>query len=248
MMHGLGIKDEITKAKEKVLAHVLNVHNGVVAYGPFKGMKLSRDVWWGRFDVISKTLGTYEQHVVEKLFQLRKSTRGPFVDIGAADGYFAIGAAISGLGDLVFAYESSADARGALKSNAQLNGCSETITIRTEATFESLLALMATYKEALILIDIEGAEFELLREETLSLLSESHVVVELHPAFVENGHKKQESLLNEARRFFNIELIERQCYNPNEFDELRQFSDDERLLALSEGRSNNMQWLVLSPK
>ena len=34
----------------------------------------------------------------------------------------------------------------------------------------------------------------------------------------------------------------------NEFEELLEFSDDERLLAFSEGRVKLMQWLVLTPK
>ena len=47
---------------------------------------------------------------------------------------------------------------------------------------------------------------------------------------------------------FDARFIERKTYNPNEFEELLEFSDDERLLAFSEGRVKLIQWLVLTPK
>ena len=49
-----------------------------------------------------------------------------------------------------------------------------------------------------------------------------------------------------AKAKFNARLIEREVYAPNQFEELKEFSDDERLLALSEGREKNMQWLVMT--
>ena len=50
------------------------------------------------------------------------------------------------------------------------------------------------------------------------------------------------------KRVFNVSCIQRDYYNPNHFSELDDFSDEERLLAFSEGRPKNMKWLVLEPK
>lgn len=248
LMRIFGLKGEIARAKDKVLGHLWRLHGGVVAYGPFKGMRLSQEVWWGHYDLITKTLGVYEHHVLEKLFELRGATHVPFVDIGAADGYFAIGAAVSGLSQTVYAYEITTRGREALAYNAQINGCLEKITICAEANFDSLSQLILEHGQALMLIDIEGFEFDLLDERVLNLLSDCHIIVELHPSVVEHGHERQERLINAARRHFDAHLIERECYRPNGFPELSEFSDDERLLALSEGRGRNMQWLVLSPR
>jgi len=244
----IGAKEGIPAAKEKVLKHLLRLHGERVAYGRFKGLKIRKDVWWGRYSLSSKILGVYEEHVLDALFDLQPSVNGPFVDIGAADGYFAIGAVVSGLCDTVYAYEISEKGRERLASNAAANGCAGKVRIEAEANFESLSALMKKHEQALLLIDIEGCEFDLLDERMLDLLKSCSLIVELHPWMAENGYEKQRRLIDMAKAKFNARLIEREVYAPNQFEELKEFSDDERLLALSEGREKNMQWLVMTPK
>jgi hypothetical protein len=39
----------------------------------------------------------------------------------------------------------------------------------------------------------------------------------------------------------------RESYTPNLFPEFNDLSDEERLVAVGEGRAKNMQWLVLTP-
>ena len=43
-------KDAIRDARRKVLNTLLAQHNSKVGYGPFKGMKLNSNTWWGKFD------------------------------------------------------------------------------------------------------------------------------------------------------------------------------------------------------
>ena len=244
----LSLKSDIVKAKEKVLLHLLNMHKATVAYGPFKGMKLSQDVWWGKFDLSTKMLGVYEHHVLSQIVDLSATVNGPFVDVGAADGYFAIGVAKSELMDKVYAYEISEKGRQSLRENALLNNCLDRVIIDSEANYDSLAGLLAEHRQALFLIDIEGAEYGLLNNDVLSLLRNSTVIVELHPWIIEGGYEMQEALLSNVDKWFDARFIERKTYNPNEFEELLEFSDDERLLAFSEGRVKLIQWLVLTPK
>ena len=109
--------DAIHKSKQKVLSALLLKHKSIVAYGPFKGMKLSQNVWWGQFDLITKILGVYEEHVLKKLSEISKKIDAPFVDIGAADGYFAVGMAFGGYFSQVYAYEISPRGRERLLAN-----------------------------------------------------------------------------------------------------------------------------------
>lgn len=244
----LGEKDAVKKAKDKVLKRLVAMNGYVIAYGPFKGMKLNGDVWWGKYSVNSKLLGVYEKNVLDKICAYSNFIDGPFVDIGAADGYYAVGVAYSGLSDCVYAYEISQKGRDRLVQNAVLNDCRDKVVVEAEANYERLSALLEKHAQALVLIDIEGAEYALLDQRTLALLRRSFIIVELHPWKAEDGVSRERDLIARAEEHFRVAYIADAVRDPNQFRELDQFSDDERLLALSEGRERNMRWMALEPK
>lgn len=244
----LGEKDAISKAKENVFRKLIARHGYNVMYGPFKGMRLGTETYWGKYDVISKILGVYEEEVTDRLRAMLGAGKAPFVDLGAADGYYAIGVAVSGMAENVFAFEINQQGRDSLTKNAASNGCAHKITISGEANFASLKSLIDLFGSAVILIDIEGAEYDLLDDRLLDLLRTCRMIVELHPGLVALGEEKETALMARARKHFTLSTLYRESYCPNRFPELNDFKDDERLLAVSEGRSRNPKWLVLDPK
>lgn len=244
----LGQDDTVTRAKRKVLTKLLDVHGPVVSDGPFRGMKLSTDPWWGGFDLISKILGNYEPHVIEHILALADKDISTFVDIGSADGYFPIGLTFNDIFQKAYAFEISAEARAKMQTSIEHNGCSEKIVIGEEANAETLQRVLDTYSETVTLIDIEGAEYDFLSDEVLNMLQTSYVICELHPWLATDGERKQQELISRASKIFHVSFLQRKSYEPNKFSSLDEFSDDERLLACSEGRPRNMQWIALEPR
>lgn len=240
--------NEIQRAKIKILNVLLNKYNYTIAYGPFKGMKLSPNPWWSKNDLITQILNVYENHVLEKLIHFSKKKRLDFINIGAGDGYFAIGVAFAKIFKKVYAFEISEIAQDRLRQNIEINKCNDIIDVYGMANFQSLKNIISNNNSAVILIDIEGFEFELLNEELLKFFSNCYFICELHPSLVLNGNEKQSQLISRSKNIFNCSIIQRETYNPNQFIELDQFSDEERLIAFGEGRDNNMKWLVLEPK
>ena len=240
--------NDIQLAKNRVLEFLINKYGYKVAYGQFKNMKLDKEIWWSKNDLTTKILGVYEKHIVDQLTDFSKKGSKIFVDIGAADGYFPIGLVISDLFKESFAYEISSKGRDIIKKNITNNNCIDRVNVRNQATFDSLNKIISNNKNPTILIDIEGSEFDFFSMKMLNLLKSSNVICELHPWLVKHGEQKQKDLLNNASKFFNINLIKREFYNPNQFEDLNEFGDDERLLAFSEKRSRNTNWLVLHPK
>ena len=39
----------------------------------FAGLLLNKDYWWGKYDITNKLLGSYENHITEKLVNLSKN-------------------------------------------------------------------------------------------------------------------------------------------------------------------------------
>ena len=240
--------NEIQRAKNKVLNKIILEHGHQVAYGTFKGMKLSKNTYWSKNDIITHILGVYEKHVLKKIIEFSKKGNYPFIDIGAADGYFAIGMAFSETFKKIYAFEIDEEGRRSLNRNIENNLCKDKVVVDIEANFETLKEIVDKNKSAVILIDIEGSEFDLLDDNLLQLLSNCYIVCELHPTLSANGFEKQNMLINNAKAFFDVSIIQRESYCPNKFSELNEFTDEERLIAFGEGRENNMNWLILEPK
>lgn len=243
----LGQDDAIANAKQKVLTRLIDVHGPIVSYGPFKGMKLSKDAWWGKFDIISKILGIYEPHIVDRLVTFADDGAKTFVDIGSADGYFPIGLTSGAIFEKAYAFEISSEARAKMLISIESNGCGDKIVIGQEANAKTLQQVVETNKDAVILIDIEGAEYDFLDETVLAMIKNCRIICELHPWLVKDGRRREQDLEERANKLFRVSFLERVAYEPNKFAELDEFSDDERLLACSEGRSKNTRWMLLDP-
>ena len=243
----LSLPDSITSAKQAVHDILVKEHGRVVANGPFANMKMNSQTWGG-FDINAKILGTYESHVIDELIAISQTNSGPFIDIGAADGFFAIGAVISGIADETYAFEVNELSRCSIAINASDNNLSERIHIREIANTQTISDVLKKGRKAKILIDIEGGEYELLDYDFLDEISKCDVIVELHPSLIESGFKKQEELITRLENYFHIEFFKKSSLRATAFPELANLSDDKRLLALSENRAFEMWWIKLNPK
>ena len=247
VLRKFGFKNKVEKSADLVASYLRERYEDRVAHGPFKGMQLSRQAWWGTKDASSKLLGVYERQVQEQL-EAFASTASVLIDIGAADGYMAIGAVRSGLYARAICFEISASGRLRLKENAEANGVTDRIEIFGEASRDTLGPLLADTPDAVILCDIEGAEFDLLSEDVLEAARDVRLIVELHDPFVANGAELKAGLLDRASRWFDIAILKSADIRLSRYPELERFNDTQRLLAFSEGRGRAMEWLVLTPR
>ena len=244
----LHVEVGIQLAKNKAYKILSEKYDFRVAYGPFKGMQLNKNIWWSRNDLITQTLGIYEEHILEKIKFFSKYGATAFIDIGAADGYFAVGMAYSKLYEKVYAFEIEEDGRNRIIENALRNNCEKKIQVFGKANLKSIKKITAIEKKATFLIDIEGSEYDFLDTNMLEALANHFVICELHPWLVNDGEMLQEKLLESASSFFDVDLIKRESYNPNNFSDFDNLSDEERLIAVGEGRERNMYWMILSPR
>ena len=234
------IKDEIYKI-------LLQKNGPIVAHGPFKGMRLNLKSGWSKYSFITQNLGSYEEHITKKLIDLSNNS-SRFINIGASDGYFVIGLSYIKVFSDVIAFEINKDLRMQMHENSIKNNLNNQIKIYKEANFEIISKILSDNKKSTILIDIEGAEYNLLDEKMLNLMKRHYLICEMHPWMIKDGLELEKKLIKIASQNFYVDYIERNNYNPNKFKELDDLTDEQRLIALGEGRAKNMKWIFLSPK
>jgi predicted O-methyltransferase YrrM len=238
-------ESEILKSRRKTNLYIRDLYDSKVAYGPFKGMQMARDTWWGQLNFAAKILGTYEAQVIERIGALAKP-QGLFVDIGSADGFFAAGVLRAGWFDRALCFEISEAGRKFTTENATRNGVGDKVDVRGQADAQELIEATRDQADALILCDIEGAEFDLFDDRLLAALKGKTLVIELHPHLVADGAARCAQLIERAGAHFNTEVMRQSPLPVADFPELHGFDDSERLLAFSEGRGGIGGWLILT--
>jgi hypothetical protein len=248
LLNERGISIAIDK-KRKLLSRELSAHmKHTIMYGPFSNMIFCDDYWWGSSDRAAMLLGIYEEEVLNSIMSV-SNKYNVFIDLGAADGYYSIGTLISRKFKKSYSFEISDKGREVIQKNATLNKVSNKLHILGEATKYFYKSIpIKDLNSAVILIDIEGAEFSLLDSEVFSHLKKSIIFIELHDWFFEDGEEKMARLVSDAKPFFKISKLTTTSRDLSRFPELFDYSDSERWLIASEGRSKLMTWLRLDPK
>ena len=240
--------ETIRERQARLSREVFELCKGQVKYGPFSGMHICPDRWWGDLDLGSQCLGFYEREILNFIEAIEPDEFSFFVDIGAADGYYTTGVLLSQKIPEAICYELAPEGRAAIKSNWELNGKPGKLTIEGPADVASLTAIQHKLCESsLVLIDIEGGEFALLTESVLDVLSKSTIILEVHN-WIPNFFETYETFLRAASKRFCIERIAPVTRDLEKLPELRDFTDDNRLLLVSERRPCLMRFLKLTPK
>lgn len=151
----------------------------VTKTGVFGGLRWPRMVYVG--SVFSpKVLGTYEVEIQPLFAALaRAPVTSSFIDIGAAEGYYAVGAALLNPKLKVIAFERQLDAHQHIKELAAENGVLERIELHGEFDLAKLNG-KDLGERPLVLMDVEGGEAELVNACFASRFVNAAIIVEVH--------------------------------------------------------------------
>jgi hypothetical protein len=240
--------DPVRQRRVALSNGVSQLLNATVAYGPFKGLKLVEGAWWGGgADRASMLLGLYELEIVQAIATLPPVYR-TFIDIGAADGYYGLGVLVNQRFARSFCFEISEQGREAIARNAAENRLTDKVTIHGEATrdFHKILS-QQELQRAVLLVDIEGGEFDIFDSDVFRALRQCVIFIEMHEWQYEDGANRRRKLMEDASLFFSVTEMTTTARDLSQFPELRAYSDTDRWLMCSEGRPRLMTWLRLDP-
>jgi hypothetical protein len=233
--------EEFYATRRRELAEVIGRETGmVVQSGPFSGMRLARAVSWGDGDLAPKLLGTYESELHDWIEDAVAARYEMVINIGCAEGFYAVGLSRRMPDAVVHAFDSDADAREACIRNARQNGAEFPVKVEGHCNHARLESLLSNPRRAFVIVDCEGCERELLNPQLVPSLRHADVLVECHDFL---GRGTTEELQRRFAATHAIQMIREGGRDPNRFDILRRFSSLDRWLAVSEGRSERMHWM-----
>lgn len=220
---------------------------GCVNGGPFAGMRYIRGAVGSAY--VPKLLGTYERELNQCIEQACALNFPLIVDIGAAEGYYAVGLARRNPNARVIAFEMEEKGQAALKQMAQLNDVTPRVHVRGRCELEDLQSALAGADRSLIVCDVEGYEENLLEPKAIPALARAHLLVEMHD-FIRPGVTE---LITE--RFTPTHDVHRIWQEPRSRDDMPYRTLGTTLLpgryldwAVSEWRPVRMSWLWMEPQ
>jgi precorrin-6B methylase 2 len=218
---------------------LLRSTSGVVQDGPFRGLVLPDTSSWGDGDYVPKLLGFYECELHEIICAASREYQR-FIDIGCAEGFYAVGFALLNSKAEVFAFDSSPEARMVCASSAKTNGVTDQVVIGGHVDAPLLQRLLSAGKKTLLFMDCEGCEFELLDPASVPALSCTDFVAECHNFAVRDMATLLQERFGLTHRVAQITEIGR---DPNRSNYLRDRNSYVRWLAVNERRPTTMEWL-----
>ena len=225
-----------------MIARALREQNGGrVLGGPFAGMAYVEDATEGA--LAPRLIGTYEDELHPHLAEALAADPEVILDIGCAEGYYAAGLARLAPGAVVHAHDTSETAQAACRRMAELNGVEA--RIRIGGLFHPEEFQRFAGQRCLVIVDIEGAEDDLLRPDLAPALAGMRLIVETHDVY-------RPGVMDRVRARFaathDITVVHPGPKTAALPELLRNRSHLDQLLAVWEFRAAPTPWLVMTPK
>jgi hypothetical protein len=220
-------------------------HGLVVQAGPFAGMSYPRSAVGRAEQLVPKLLGSYESELHDAIEAVVAQDWEQVVDIGAGDGYYAVGLALRCPSATVRAWEMNPlPARVALEL-ACSNGVDGRIEMGGECRLDDLRALPEL--RSLVFSDCEGAEDELLDPAAVPLLRRSAVVVEMHDALAPGVEARLAERFTGTHRVETIGMRTRHAGEHPELGDVDRLNYIDQELLVTEFRTHPVRWAVMTP-
>jgi hypothetical protein len=242
------VKELIPLRRTRIMEQiVLEKTKGIVQSGPFRGVKyISRSHIHSAFS--PKLLGTYERELSGPLEEAISQRYSLVIDVGAGEGYYAVGLALRLKEAKIIAFEMESSARDLLRELAQLNNVQEQITVHGFCTKQSLASHLSVDTTSLLICDAEGAEAILLDPVRIPALRNTFILVELHEGII--GGLSEEI----RERFASTHIVRSIPQEPRARSEFPYKTLSTTLVpsfidyAMDERRAYQQMWYWITPK
>ena len=217
-----------------------------VVAGPFKGLRYVYTSVGSAY--YNKLIATYEVELHDEVQKLIELGPKKIIDVGTAEGYYAAGFAKMIPSAKGVAFEGDPLGRRLQSKLLKRNGLENQVEIKGFCDPEALAGEIGAEDPTLVVLDCEGYENELFDLEKVPGLAKCHLLIELH-------------------FFAHADIFERLTERAKDTHDVTHILTRERTLAdypshpvlglapkglkhyfMFEGRNEETEWLILSPK
>lgn len=221
----------------------LKMEGTKVFSGPLSGLHFVTESSEGCH--LAKLIGTYEQPLHNYLMEFTRTDYEQIINIGCAEGYYAVGLTKLFPKAVSLAYDTDPIARNKCVDLAVLNHVQDRVEIHAE--FSSHDFQRFKDNRALLICDIEGQEMSLFDQNSVPYLSGIDIIIESHDCF---NPATTDTLVARFSDTHSISIVKdsgsRNLTNmPAWFENL---SHLDQLLSIWEWRSGPTPWLVMRSK
>ncbi|MEA2311280.1 MAG: hypothetical protein QOE28_1248 [Solirubrobacteraceae bacterium] len=232
----------VRRITDRFVAH----HGLTVQAGPFAGMRYPAFAVGRGELVVPQLLGAYEAELQPAMAEVLAGGFEQIVDIGASDGYYAVGLARGVPEARVVGFEINPFPARVCLALAEENGVRDRLELRGECTPEELRSLPD--RRTFVLCDCEGGEDVLMVPAEVPLLRRAHLVVELHE-FAAPGIETR--IRERFSTTHDIDVLHTTPRYPADYPQLRATPGTtymDHALGLAEFRPMPMKWAVMRPR
>ncbi|MEZ4885067.1 MAG: hypothetical protein R3E32_10110 [Chitinophagales bacterium] len=227
-----------SKGKFDYLFTDLKVQNG-----PFKGLTYpSLDF---EADLLyPKLIGSYEQEIHDCIDELCAQNYAEIINIGCAEGYYAVGMAMRMPETTVYAYDTDEKEQKLCREMAALNKVNDRVIIGGEYTATDL-GNRSFEGKTLIVCDCEGAEKYLFTPQNIGNLKHCDFLIEMHDCFDMTISTYLTNLLQDTHRLEFVKSIDAiEKAKTYDYVVAKDLSLEEKREIYSENRITIMEWMI----
>jgi hypothetical protein len=196
--------------------------------------------------LVAKLLGAYENELHGAVERLAGEHWDEIVDIGAADGYYAVGLALRCPSASVVAWEMNPLPARVCAQLARANGVDDRVEIRGECRLDDLEAL--SYRRRLVFSDCEGTEDLLLDPDRVPALRSSTLVVEMHESLAPGVEERVQSRFAPTHDIEALAVERRFAGQHTALADVDGLDYMDQELLVTEFRTLPVTWAVMTPR
>ena len=232
----------LAKWRSEIIANTLVNRSGtVVLSGPFKGMDYGVRASEG--SRAARLVGAYEASLAPVIEEIIARAYDLVVDVGSAEGYYAVGLARRMPGARVLARDANPKAQALCAALATLNGVAARVEIGGVMDHSDFDICKAA--RTVVICDIEGAEAGLLDPARAPGLLSADILVEAHDCITPGLTKL---IADRFAPTHDVQIIGRKLDDSGLPAWMESLSDLDRLIALWEWRAGPTPWLWMKRK